>query len=96
MEDGVWAAGARRRFVAEVAAVAEIVVDLVEGDLLAGLEAAKVPPGVGSVQVALVRPHADDCIERRFPAGGRLPTKKVKSSRDLSNITLSDSECTEL
>ena len=38
MEDRVRAAGARRRFVAEVAAVAEIVVDLVEGDLLQGCQ----------------------------------------------------------
>ena len=66
MEDGVWTAGARRRFVAEVTAVAEVIVDLVEGDLLAGFEAAKVPPRVGSVKVALVRSHTDNCIERRF------------------------------
>ena len=81
MEDGVGAAGARRRLVAEVAAVAEVIVDLVEGNLLTGFEAAKVPPGVGSVKMALVGSHAENCIERRFPTRRRLPTNKVESSR---------------
>ena len=71
VEDGVGSAGAGRWFVAEVAAVAVVVVDLLEGDLLAGPRAAEVvSPGgdVGHVEVALVRPHADDRAQRRFPA----------------------------
>ena len=67
MEDGVGAAGARRRLVAEVAAVAEVIVDLVERNFLTGFEAAKVPSRVGSVKMAFVGSHSDNRIQRRFP-----------------------------
>ena len=80
MEDGVGSAGAGRGFVAEVAAVAEVVVDLLEGDLLAGLEAAEVSAGVGYIQVALVRPRADDRAQRWFPAAaGKMPAEEFST-----------------